>query len=180
MSRTKNKYADQIHPALEDLAVPVDGIDELPGNPRLGDTEAVARSYEEFGQEKPIVLWDSPDGRRFVIAGNTQLRAARDIRGWTEIAGVVFEGTETEAKAFALADNHTADLGRYDQQALIRMLREVSGEAELLAAASYSEDDILELLEPGRAPDGFTEYDDDVETDYTCPRCGYEWSGKPS
>ena len=30
-----------------------------------------------------------------------------------------------------------------------------------------------------QAPDDFSEYDDDIETDYCCPKCGYEWSGKP-
>ena len=27
------------------------------------------------------------------------------------------------------------------------------------------------------APEDFPEYDDDIETEYKCPKCGYEWSG---
>jgi hypothetical protein len=28
-------------------------------------------------------------------------------------------------------------------------------------------------------PDDFKEYDENIETAYHCPKCGYEWSGKP-
>ena len=29
------------------------------------------------------------------------------------------------------------------------------------------------------APEDFLEYDEDLETEYHCPKCGYEWSGQP-
>jgi rubrerythrin len=29
------------------------------------------------------------------------------------------------------------------------------------------------------APDAFQTYDEEIETEYCCPKCGYEWSGKP-
>ena len=29
-------------------------------------------------------------------------------------------------------------------------------------------------------PEEFAEYGDDIETQYCCPKCGYEWSGKPA
>ena len=50
-----NDIIGHIHPSLESLAVPVDDLELLPGNPRVGDIEAVARSYASFGQRKPIV-----------------------------------------------------------------------------------------------------------------------------
>jgi len=28
------------------------------------------------------------------------------------------------------------------------------------------------------APAAFPEYDESIETDHRCPKCGYEWSGK--
>jgi hypothetical protein len=30
------------------------------------------------------------------------------------------------------------------------------------------------------APEDFNEYDEDIETAYCCPKCGYTWSGKPN
>lgn len=36
-----------------------------------------------------------------------------------------------------------------------------------------------ESLEEIDAPDDFPEFGEDIETEYCCPKCGYEWSGKP-
>ena len=33
---------------------------------------------------------------------------------------------------------------------------------------------------PMEAPEEFPEYDEDINTDYCCPKCGYSWSGSPT
>jgi hypothetical protein len=124
------------------LARPIDSLKPLEGNPRKGDVQAVMRSYDRFGQRKPIVALK--DGT--VIAGNHQLKAAREL-GWTEIAVVFVEDDEQTAQAFALADNRTADLGTYDNEALADMLKAVSIDPELLSATGYDADDLAELLD---------------------------------
>lgn len=138
-----------IHESLRDLAVPLGKLASLPGNPRMGDIDAVARSYNVFGQRKPIVArrtgGSDEDPTGIVIAGNHQFAAAQKL-GWESIAVVWTDDDEMTAKAFALADNRTADLGTYDDSALTEMLQEVAADAELLAAASFSEVDIEELL----------------------------------
>ena len=30
------------------------------------------------------------------------------------------------------------------------------------------------------APEDFKEYDEDIDTEHRCPKCGYSWSGKPA
>ena len=73
-----------IAPKLSHLAVDITTLYELPGNPRRGDIDAVARSYATFGQQKPIVV--QRRGRRTVVVdGNHQLKAARQL-GWDKIA----------------------------------------------------------------------------------------------
>lgn len=127
---------------LETLAVPVGKLSLLPGNPRRGDVDAVARSLDTFGQRKPIVA--KRDGT--VIAGNHTLQAAQQL-GWDEIAVVWVDDDETTAKAFALADNRTAELGGYDEQALADLISEVRDvDAELLAAAGWADDAVAALL----------------------------------
>ena len=32
---------------------------------------------------------------------------------------------------------------------------------------------------PKNAPEVFEEFGEDIETQYCCPKCGYQWSGKP-
>lgn len=126
---------------LEPLLFPVADLVELPGNPRRGDVDAVARSYEAFGQRKPIVVRRTDDGSNVVVAGNHQLAAARKL-GWETIAVVWADDlSDDQAKAFALADNRTSDLGTYDHEDLLVSLSDV----EDLSATGYNEQDLEDL-----------------------------------
>jgi ParB-like chromosome segregation protein Spo0J len=126
---------------LQGLAHPLKKLKLLPGNPRKGDVEAVKRSYERFGQRKPIVA--RPDGT--VIAGNHQFLAAKAL-GWDEMAVVFVDDDDQTAKAFALADNRTSDLGTYDSEALAELLADVAVDPELLLATGYTQADLDALI----------------------------------
>lgn len=127
---------------LAALAAPINKLNLLPGNPRRGDVDAVAKSLAAFGQRKPIVA--RRDGT--VIAGNHTLQAARQL-GWPEIAVVWVDDDDTTAKAFALADNRTAELGTYDDQLLADLISEVrDADPDLLAASGWSDEATKELL----------------------------------
>lgn len=107
-----------IHPNLQPLAVDISLLDPLPGNPRVGDVEAIAASLESFGQVKPIVVRPTEDGRYVILAGNHTTEAARAL-GWTHIAAVVgSDMDDSQAAAFALVDNQVADLAYTDQELL--------------------------------------------------------------
>jgi DNA modification methylase len=128
---------------LVPLAFAVDKLRLLPGNPRRGNVEAVKRSLDAFGQRKPIVARRSD---RVVIAGNHTLQAAQAL-GWAEVAVVWVDDDDTTSKAFALADNRTAELGDYDNAALAELIGEVgSVDPELLEATGWSGDAVAELL----------------------------------
>jgi ParB-like chromosome segregation protein Spo0J len=135
-----------IAPDLAALATPIADLKPLPGNPRKGNVDAVARSLARFGQRKPIVC--RPDGT--IIAGNHTWQAARKL-GWDEIAVVRVADDDEEAFAFALADNRTAELGGYDTDALAAMLAEVAHDADLLASTGYTPEDVAALY--GDEPD---------------------------
>ena len=138
MSNMSN-IASDLTPLLVDIGTLV----TMPGNPRRGDVDAVARSYAQFGQRKPIVARRAD---RVVIAGNHQLAAAHQL-GWEQIAVVWTDDDDATAKAYALADNRTADLGSYDDDLLAALLAEVqaTGDDALLAATGY-DGDVLEKL----------------------------------
>jgi DNA modification methylase len=128
---------------LVPLAFAVDKLRLLPGNPRRGNVDAVKRSLQAFGQRKPIVVRRSD---LVVIAGNHTLQAAQAL-GWAEVAVVWVDDDDTTSKAFALADNRTAELGDYDNEALAELIGEVgSVDPELLAATGWSADAVAELL----------------------------------
>jgi ParB-like chromosome segregation protein Spo0J len=168
-----------IAPDLQPLAQPIDSLHLLEGNPRRGDVEAVKRSYDRFGQRKPIVA--RRDGT--VIAGNHQLLAARAL-GWTEIAVVYVDDDDLTASAYALADNRTADLGSYDSEALADLIAEVSIDLELLTATGYSTEDLDRLIAGvGEIPDFSPTGDDQPRLDQRapilCPKCAFEWRVGP-
>lgn len=128
-----------IHESLLSLAMPLESLVLLKGNPRRGDVEAIAASYKEFGQVKPIVVADNGDGRYVIVAGNHQYQAAKSL-GWDSIACTVLDGDEKKATAFAYADNRTADLGGYDEDLLVRMITDISSEySDLMSGLGIDE-----------------------------------------
>lgn len=114
----------KIHESLADLALPLAKLVAMPGNPRVGNVDAIAASYDEFGQLKPIVVRPNDDDTYTIVAGNHQAQAARRL-GWTHIAAVQMAEDDERAVAFALVDNRVSDLGRTDPELLRDMLGEV-------------------------------------------------------
>ena len=80
--------------------------------------KAIAASLEKFGQRKPIVVH-----RGVVIAGNGTVEAAKSL-GWTDIAiaEVPDEWDADTAKAYALADNRSAELAEWDESELAKQI----------------------------------------------------------
>lgn len=120
------------------------------------------------------------------------------VRGWRS-------RSDADAEAYMIAHNRSGEKGGWDEDVLALSLQEIQqADAALLAATGYSEDEAATLQEAlaadahvtdvlddderygvdggeadGPSPEGFQEFDDDIATDYQCPRCAYEWSGKP-
>lgn len=138
-----NKIAESI----QHLAVAIDTLKPLPGNPRKGNVDAIMASYSEFGQVKPIVVRPEDDGSATVIAGNHQLEAARRL-GWDKIAVVKFEADDQRAIAFALADNRTNELGHTDNDLLQDMLEQITDHYEgLLDGLGWDEFELAAIEE---------------------------------
>jgi len=130
--------------SLRNLAVPIDSLQGLPGNPRVGDVDAVAASLDRFGQRKPIVV-RKDDGT--IIAGNHTWQAAKQL-GWSEIAVAYVGDDDVTAQAYALADNRTAELGSYDEQSLKDLIDKVAAvDPELVTISGWSKDAVQELLD---------------------------------
>jgi ParB-like chromosome segregation protein Spo0J len=101
--------------------------------------ESIAGSLKRFGQRKPIVV----TGANIVIAGNGTLEAAKSL-GWSEIvvAYTPLDWKYEDARAYALADNRTAELAEWDTDKLAMQLIE-------LDSVGYELDDVgFEKLEP--------------------------------
>jgi len=140
------------------------------------NSAAIRASLSEHGQVKPIVILK--DGT--VIAGNGTLDAAVNL-GWSHLAVVEFAGDEQAARRFAIQDNRTAELAEWDDVELSRLLAEMRGEEEdSLRSLGFLDMDLEKLIAKPRISDSeFKSVSIDVECDYRCPSCSYEWKGTP-
>jgi len=103
---------------------------------------AIAVSMQKFGQRRVAVI--RSDGT--IIAGNGMYEAALEAginELWCHV--VPDEWTDEEARAFAIADNRTAELADWDEAQLIDSLKAISSE-ELLNAAGYTTTDFEDLV----------------------------------
>ena len=152
-----------IHENLSGLHVSIDALVPLDGNPRHGNIDAIAASYKQFGQIKPIVVRPNGDGTFTVIAGNHQVQAAKSL-GWEEIAAVILDVGETEAIAFAIADNRTVELGYTDDSALFEMLSIISEDYGALVQELQWDD-----FEMAALSEHADKYDDEYVRGYIAP-----------
>ena len=113
--------------------------------------KAIAASLEKFGQRKPIVVH-----RGVVIAGNGTVEAAKSL-GWTDIAiaEVPDEWDADTAKAYALADNRSAELAEWDESELAKQILDLDDKGwdihelgfdmpQVIESEAIDEDDVPE------------------------------------
>lgn len=98
--------------------VPINEVRPYEGNARQGDIGAISESLRVNGQYRPIVV-NKRD--RMILVGNHTWHAARALK-WQEIGVAWVDVDETAAKKIVLADNRTAELGQYDEKALLDLI----------------------------------------------------------
>ena len=131
--------------------------------------EAIAASLEKFGQRKPIVVH-----RGVVLAGNGTLEAAKSL-GWTEIdvAEVPDDWDNDTAKAYALADNRTAELAEWDESELAKQLLELQDADWDITELGFEITKVLD--EPNFQPENIEQPRLDQRASIICPQCSFEW-----
>lgn len=106
-------------------SVSVEWLSFDPSNARKhsdNNLSAIAESLKQFGQRKPIVV----TADNVVVAGNGTLEAARML-GWPKIDVVraPADWSHDQVKAFALADNRSAELAEWNPEVLSAQLLEL-------------------------------------------------------
>lgn len=129
--------------------------------------KAIKESLSQFGQRKNIVVRNG-----VIIAGNGTVMAAREL-GWDEVwIDDASHLTEQEAKAYALADNRTAQLGVWDNDKLGEQLQELYEDGYAIADIGFDDvgkvgeadlPDIEDADEPECQQMTFTMHRDQVE-----------------
>lgn len=119
--RGHGAVAEYIAQDLRALAVPIETLHHAPDNARRhadADLNGQAESLRLHRQCKPVVAKRMYRGIvNAVLAGNGTLASARRL-GWSHLAVTWFEGTDDEAREFAIRDNRTAELSAWDADRL--------------------------------------------------------------
>jgi len=112
-------------------------------NPRLNDQAvgAVAKSIHTFGFNVPILC----DQDLRIIAGHTRWKAAKKL-GMKTAPVIMLKMTETQRRAFSLADNKTSEIAQWDFPKLRELLEDLGSQDIDLAYLGYSSAELVALL----------------------------------
>lgn len=122
------------------VKVPISTLIPDPVNARKHNEkniEAIKGSLSLFGQQRPLIV----DKKNIVVAGNGTLEAAKAL-GWKDIDVYVTDLTGTQARAFALADNKTAELAEWDDEILKQTLDALLNEGFEVEEIGFDIDDV--------------------------------------
>ena len=127
----------------DDLQVEYVSIDALTLDPRNArkhndrNIQSIATSLKEFGQRRPLIVTSD----NVVVAGNGTLQAAKTL-GWTQVAVTRFPSDDpVKVRAYAIADNRTAELAEWDEAVLLETLSDLDV-AGMLEYTGFTEADI--------------------------------------
>lgn len=104
------------------------------------DVDAIARSLSQFGQQTPLVI----DSTGTIAKGNGTYMAATKL-GWQTVECIETSLSGAALRAYAIADNRTAELSSWDNDRLLEQLQGFE-DAALQAATGYDEPALLKLL----------------------------------
>lgn len=114
----------------------------------------IASSIKEFGWTNPILV----DGENGIIAGHGRLMAARKL-GHTEVPVIELKDmTETQKKAYIIADNQLAMNSGWDTSMLSLELAELQDDGFDLDLIGFDPKELNKLLEP-EVIEGLTDED---------------------
>jgi DNA modification methylase len=140
---------------------PVEALVPYVRNPRThseAQVAEIAASIRAFGFTNPILI----DGDNGIIAGHGRLLAARKL-GMQEVPVIELAGlSETEKRAYIIADNKLALNAGWDRDLLSLELGELDSLGFDLALTGFGGDELAGLLNLGHA--GLTDPDDIPET----------------
>jgi DNA modification methylase len=137
---------------------PLDRLIPYIRNPRTHSEAQVAQiaaSIVEFGFLNPILV-DTSAG---IIAGHGRLRAARKLQ-LPEVPVIVLDHlTESQKRAYVIADNRLAENAGWDEELLRLELAALDEENFNVSVTGFEDEDLARLLAQQEAADGLTDED---------------------
>jgi ParB-like chromosome segregation protein Spo0J len=155
---------------------PLDRLTPYAMNSRLHSPQQVnqiAASIKEWGWTTPVLA--DPDGT--IICGHGRVLAAQKL-GITSVPVMVADGwTDTQRRAYVIADNRLGDTSKFDDEILASELGSLSEDGFDLSTVGFDMRDLDKLL-AGDPTDPRMPDPEHMQTPHTCPACGHQWVGK--
>jgi len=115
----------------------------------------IAASIKEFGFNNPILI----DKENTIIAGHGRLMAARRV-GMADVPCIrLGHLTETQRKAYIIADNRLALNAGWDNELLTIELNDLLEDGFALDILGFDADELKNLLDPVKPTEGLTDED---------------------
>lgn len=182
------------HALKENRIVSIASLRPHPRNYRSHPDEQIddlVASLNRFGATRSIVVQDGPEGY-LIVAGHGLVEAAKKL-DYTELRADIIPAswTSEQVTGYLVADNQHSQKASDDEALLVALLEEQKNAGHDLASLGTDDETLRQMLEAlgdaylgssegeRSAPDDFESYDEDIETQYCCPKCQYSWSGKP-
>src|SRR3990167_1846233 len=124
---------------------PIEKLTPYARNPRTHSDSQVAQiaaSIAEFGFTNPLLV----DSQAGIIAGHGRLLAARKL-GLTEVPVIVLDHlSETQKRAYIIADNRLAELAGWDEKLLAQEFASLEREGFNLGLTGFTDAELEALL----------------------------------
>jgi hypothetical protein len=135
--------------------------------------DAMKGILDEIGYADAVLARETPRGLELI---DGHLRTSLDDEQVLPV--LILDLNDEEATKMLLTLDPLAAMAETDDVAL----------AALLADVTFSDEAITAMLEglvpeeldsymPPDAPEDFKEFDENIDTTHSCPKCGYAWSG---
>ena len=155
--------------------IPIDDLKPYAHNPKQHPAEQIdkiVKSITEFGFLVPILI----DADNSIIAGHGRHMAARKL-GLVEVPTIrVDHLTEAQIRAYRIADNKLTE-SSWDIDMLeseLGILQDMDFDIDLTGFDDIEIGELFQDTPDEEPPEEFPEYDENMETENECPRCGYK------
>lgn len=155
----------------------VDKLIPYANNARTHSADQIIKlraSIREFGFTNPVLT----DGKGGIIAGHGRVLAA-NAEGWDVVPTIELSHLSPEQRrAYIIADNKLALDAGWDDDLLRLELGELRDDGFDLSLTGFDTPELDKLFaDDPTGPSDFPGFDENIETEHTCPSCGYKFSG---
>ena len=143
--------------------------------------EKLKANIKRNGLIENIIVRELETGFFEIVNGNHRMDAVSELEIEKLFCFNLGSVSQAQAMRVAIETNETRFTSDQEQMAArIREIIEVFDRQEFISTVPFTDeqlDQILKGIEQATSPEDFKEVDENIETEHTCPKCGYAWSG---